>query len=172
MILLCPPSTERSRKRHRTNTPIKATPVQQRRTQDHSNEEYELPEVRLPGTPLSKLWTVSTPEGGSPKLTGSGKGSANKETPNARTPATGTGSTEANTKSTPSSSTVKGSSSKNVTTADCGKVSSKKKAKNDPQAKKQPAKATDDHTKKTGKRSHPSNSENDGTTTSEQQLGS
>ncbi|XP_064382263.1 microcephalin-like isoform X2 [Halichondria panicea] len=203
-------SLERSRKRHRTNTPIKATPVHQRPTQRNCStdeDNYELPEIRLPGTPLSKLRnTVSTPEG-SPNLFE--KGFTHKKTPNAHTPATGTGSTEANTKSTPSSasgtgstkantkstlssasgtgsteanmkstpltgtgstdtntkntsssSMVKGSSRKNVTTADCGKVSSKKKTKSDPQSKKQhqpTAKATDDPAKKTGKRSHPSN---------------
>ena len=117
--------TERSRKRHRTNTPTKsATPVcskaKPRENEGSSDEEdsYELPEINLPGTPLSKYGTATvTPE--------IGKRTPDKHVENAPTPeigkasskvatttGTGKGSTKKNSKSTPSNALGKGSSKK------------------------------------------------------------
>ena len=150
-------STERSRKRHRTNTPTKsATPVgseakpQDKQGSSDEEDSYELPEINLPGTPLSKYGTTMvTPE--------IGKRTPDKHVENALTPEigkglskvtaivpTGKGSTKKNSKSTPATSLGKGSSKKKATNTGRlssgneetaaskvpGKVSSSKKANN------------------------------------------
>ncbi len=128
---------ERSRKRHKTNTPAKTTPSNRGTTQQDnsdSEDDFKLPKIHLPRGPLSKESPIATPDmnGGSPTLTEptarSGKRSPCPKVTNAPRPIATTGKESPYSKvtNTPIATTGKRST---VTVVNNGKGSSKKKVK-------------------------------------------